>query len=147
MAVGVVSSLVGYIYSKCMKFGFKLLWKTIPTSIFGNGGGGGGGVGVIGATKVGMLLYRYPHAYIPMIITLGGSLVAISSTLYRPKLFSAHDYVRILSREDGARMDDFPNATRHLLPVMVMCCLTSVSGFSLGPEAPMVSSGNGGTAA
>jgi hypothetical protein len=130
MAVGVVASLVGYMYSKCMKAGFKLLWKTIPSALFGPGGSG---------SRLGNLLNMYPAAYIPTVITLGGGLVAALSTLYFPTLFSAHDYVHVLSEEDGANMDRFPSAKEHLLPVMLLCCLTSVSGFSLGPEAPMVS--------
>jgi len=80
-------------------------------------------------------------------MTLGGGLVATLSTLYFPKLFNAHDYVHILSDtngEDGASttMDQFPKKTRdHLLPVMVLSLIMSISGFSLGPEAPMVTAG------
>ena len=36
----------------------------------------------------------------------------------------------------------FPTSEiNQLLPVMLVCCLTSISGFSLGPEAPMVTVG------
>ena len=129
MGVGVVASLVGYLYSKCMKAGFKFLWKILPSKVLNN-----------------LNLFRqYPTAYIPTIITLGGTLVAILSTLFFPYLFNAHDYVHILSTNDdnsgGADMSKFPSARKHLLPVMLLCCLTSISGFSLGPEAPMVTAG------
>jgi hypothetical protein len=59
-------------------------------------------------------------------------------------LYSAHDYVHILSKDDDKitvdsdEKDVFPSATA-ILPVMGLCLLTSLSGFSLGPEAPMVS--------
>ena len=145
MAVGVVSSLVGFAYSKCMKAGFKLLWKTVPSSLLLVGGGGGcaGGCCPPNAGFAALVVRRYPAAYIPIVVTLGGSTVATLSTLLFPKLFSAHDVVRILSGggEDGRHRADvslIPSARAHLLPVAMMCCLTSVSGFSLGPEAPMV---------
>jgi hypothetical protein len=70
-------------------------------------------------------------------------MVAILSSML-PSLFSAHDYVHILSsREeltdtDCNEEDVFPSAGL-VLPVMGLCLLTSISGFSLGPEAPMVS--------
>lgn len=131
MGVGVVASLVGYLYSKCMKVGFNFLWKILPSKVLIN-----------------LNLFRqYPTAYIPTMITLGGTLVAILSTLFFPYLFTAHDYVHILSTNDnsdsssGAYMNKFPTARKHLLPVMLLCCLTSISGFSLGPEAPMVTAG------
>lgn len=131
MGVGVVASLVGYLYSKCMKVGFNFLWKILPSKVLIN-----------------LNLFRkYPTAYIPTIITLGGTLVAILSTLFFPHLFTAHDYVHLLSTNDnydsssGADMNKFPSAREHLLPVMLLCCLTSISGFSLGPEAPMVTAG------
>ena len=58
-----------------------------------------------------------------------------------PKLYTAHDYVHILSRDDlvvdNDEKDVFPSAT-FILPLMGLCLLTSLSGFSLGPEAPMV---------
>lgn len=129
MAVGVVTSLVGFLYSKCMKSGFNLLWNTIPSALFGGSGN----------VRLCKLLHQYPAAYIVLIMTLGGGLVATLSTLYFPNLFSAHDYVHILSKEDGADMEKFPSTKKHLLPVMLLSLLTSISGFSLGPEAPMVS--------
>jgi H+/Cl- antiporter ClcA len=125
MGVGVVASLVGYVYSKCMKAGFKFLWKILPSKVLDNLS----------------LFKQYPAAYIPTIITLGGTLVAILSTFFFPYLFTAHDYVHILSTNDNADMKKFPSARKHLLPVMILCCITSISGFSLGPEAPMVTAG------
>ena len=130
MAVGIVTSLIGYFYAKCMKTGFNLLWNTIPSKfVFGN------------SSRSGMfkLLNKYPAAYIVLIMTLGGGLVATLSTLKFPNLFSAHDYVHILSRREGSasEIDQFPE-TAKILPVMLLALLTSISGFSLGPEAPMV---------
>jgi len=121
--VGVVSSLVGYLYSLCMKNGFHLLWSSLPSKLLGDGG-----------IKI---LNQYPAAYIVLMMTLGGGLVATLSTLYFPNLFSAHDFVHILSKEDGAEMNKFPSVKNHLLPVLLLSCITSISGFSLGPEAPM----------
>jgi len=121
--VGVVSSLVGYLYSLCMKNGFHLLWSSLPSKLLGDGG-----------IKI---LNQYPAAYIVLMMTLGGGLVATLSTLYFPNLFSAHDFVHILSKEDGAEMNKFPSVKNHLLPVLLLSCITSMSGFSLGPEAPM----------
>jgi len=140
MAVGVVSSLVGYAYSKCMKAGFELLWKTVPSSLLLQPGAGGAGGCSSGSGFGGALLNGHPAAYIPIVVALGGTTVAVLSTLFFPKLFSAHDMVRVLSREDGGPADvsRIPSARGHLLPVMALCCLTSISGFSLGPEAPMV---------
>lgn len=132
MAVGIVTSLIGYFYAKCMKTGFNLLWNTIPSKfVFGN------------SSRSGMfkLLNKYPAAYIVLIMTLGGGLVATLSTLKFPNLFSAHDYVHILSRGEGSasEIDQFPEAKDTIFPVMLLALLTSISGFSLGPEAPMVS--------
>ena len=124
MGVGIVSSFIGYLYSKCMKNGFHLLWSTLPSKIFG----------CTSSFKLFKLLNQYPAAYIVLMMTLGGGLVATLSTLYFPKLFSAHDFVHILSKDDGANMDDFPSARKHLLPVMLLSCLMSITGFSLGPE-------------
>ena len=124
MGVGIVSSFIGYLYSKCMKNGFHLLWSTLPSKIFG----------CTSSFKLCKLLNQYPAAYIVLMMTLGGGLVATLSTLYFPKLFSAHDFVHILSKEDGANMDEFPSARKHLLPVMLLSCLMSITGFSLGPE-------------
>ena len=69
--------------------------------------------------------------------------MAALSTLAFPNLFSAHDYVHILSRSEDSpsKVDEFPSARRHLLPVLLLSLLTSISGFSLGPEAPMVTAG------
>lgn len=72
-------------------------------------------------------------------------MVAYLSSKF-PNLYSAHDYVHILSKEDdmvlngegGEEKDVFPSAMA-ILPVMILCLVTSLSGFSLGPEAPMVS--------
>ena len=127
MGVGVITSFIGYAYSKCMKTGFHLLWSTLPSKLLGDGGF--------------KLLKQHPAAYIFLMMTLGGALVATLSTLYFPNMFSAHDFVHILSKEDGADMNEFPSARKHLLPVMICCCLTSISGFSLGPEGPMVAAG------
>ena len=131
MGVGVVTALIGYLYSKCMTTGFKLLWNTIPSKLFDSGNP------TCGLCN---LLNQYPAAYIPLVMTIGGGLVATLSTLVFPKRFSAHDYVHILSRSDDSEsnIDQFPGARKHLLQVMVLSLLTSISGFSLGPEAPMV---------
>ena len=129
MGVGIVSSFIGYLYSKCMKNGFQLLWSTLPSKIFG----------CTSSFKLCKLLNQYPAAYIVLMMTLGGGLVATLSALYFPKLFSAHDFVHILSKEDGANMDEFPSARKHLLPVMLLSCLMSITGFSLGPEGKCVS--------
>ena len=71
MGVGVVTSLIGYLYSKCTKGGFDLLWKTIPSSLLGGSGGG-----------LCELLRRFLAAEIVLTMTLGGFLVATLSTLY-----------------------------------------------------------------
>lgn len=72
-------------------------------------------------------------------MTLAGTIVATLSTLYFPKMFSAHEYIHILSKEDHPSMDKFPgDVVKSIVPLMGLSLLTSVSGFSLGPEAPMV---------
>lgn len=129
MGVGVVTSLIGYLYSKSLKTGFNLLWNRIPNALLGNPG-----------TALGKLLHQYPAAYILLTMSLGGTLVAALSVLCFPKRPTAHDYVHVLSSSSPDKMDDFPKARRHLLPVLLMSLLTSISGFSLGPEAPMVRS-------
>jgi len=143
MGVGIVTAFIGYVYSKCMSKGFRLLWKTIPSVLFGSSSSSiGGGVGIASGSKLCNLLHRYPSAYIVLITTLGGGLVATLSTLYFPNLFNAHDYVHVLSdTKDDTKMDAFPSARSTLLPMLLMSCLTSISGFSLGPEAPMVTAG------
>lgn len=134
LAVGIVASFVGYLYSKAMKAGFHLLWDIIPKAIFGGGGGS--------CNKLCDLLHQYPAAYIVLTMTFGGGLVATLSTFKFPNLFSAHDYVHILSRGEDSpcEVEQFPQA-RTLWPVLLMSILTSISGFSLGPEAPMVTAG------
>mmetsp|Transcript_36103 Transcript_36103/g.76994 ORF Transcript_36103/g.76994 Transcript_36103/m.76994 type:complete len:587 (-) Transcript_36103:29-1789(-) len=133
MGVGVVTSLIGYLYSKCMAGGFRLLWRTIPSALLGGGGP---------SNKLFELLHRHPAAYIVLVMTLGGGLVATLTTLYFPRLFTAHDYVHVLSDTSGdGRMDQFPRARSTVLPLLAVSLLTSISGFSLGPEAPMVTTG------
>lgn len=134
MAVGLVTSLIGYLYSKCMKKGFNVLWNIIPSALFGDSK-------INSSWKLVRLLNQHPAAYIILIMTLGGGAVATLSTLFFPNLFNAHDFVHILSKEDGASMDKFPPQGKHLLPVLALSFLTSISGFSLGPEAPMVTAG------
>ena len=134
MSVGVVCSLIGYLYSKCLKNGFNLLWKTIPTALFRESAGVGGGLLAV--------IAKHPSMYIPFVMALGGLAVAILNTIYFPSMASAHDFVHVLSdSKDDDKMDRFPKARYHLLPVMCLSLLTSISGFSLGPEAPMVTAG------
>jgi H+/Cl- antiporter ClcA len=132
MAVGVITSLIGFLYAKCMGIGFKLLWKYIPSHVLRS------------TNPMFKLLQQYPASYILLTTTLGGLVVATLSTLYFPNLFSAHDFVHILSEKDdnGEKMAKFPDKARnHLMQVMTLSLLTSISGFSLGPEAPMVTAG------
>jgi len=134
MSVGIVCSLIGYLYSKCLKCGFKVLWETIPTALFRESAGAGGGLLSV--------IAKHPSMYIPLVVTLGGLAVAILNTIYFPSMASAHDFVHVLSdNKDDDKMDRFPKARYHLLPVMCLSVLTSISGFSLGPEAPMVTAG------
>ncbi len=72
-------------------------------------------------------------------MTLAGAIVATLSTLYFPKMFSAHEYIHVLSEEDNPNMDKFPgDVVKSIFPLMGLSLLASISGFSLGPEAPMV---------
>lgn len=127
-AVGAVASLVGYAYSRCMAGGFRLLWRTVPAALLGSSSGG----------KVGDVLRRNPAAYVVLVTTLGGSLVATVKTLYFSNQFNAHDYVHVLSGSGADKMEGFPQL-RSVWPLLGMSLVTSISGFSLGPEAPMVS--------
>eukprot|EP00986_Skeletonema_menzelii_P000430 scaffold128_cov140-Skeletonema_menzelii.AAC.6 len=127
MIVGIASALVGYLYCKCLKIGFDLLWRQFPSSNLSK---------AIPASK-----------HILCIMTLGGAIVATLSTLLFPTLFSAHDYVHVLSEEsdgddnDTNKMDKFPGV-KKMFPLLGLSLLTSISGFSLGPEAPMVGAGS-----
>ena len=126
MLIGIASALVGYFYCKCIKVGVNLLWKKFPSSKFSN---------AIPASR-----------HILCIMTLGGAIVATLGTLFFPTLFSAHDYVHILSKEDDDhtetnKMDKFPGV-KCMLPLLGLAMITSISGFSLGPEAPMVGAGS-----
>ncbi len=137
MVVGIATSFIGYAYSKLMKMGFRFFWKTLPASIFEKSTRGGPFHGLRS------LLIRYPQSYIVLLMTLGAFTVGTLSTCCFPDMFSAHGYVEVLSREGAVgeeeiQMDKFPGARGILIPVMIMSCLTSVTGFSLGPEAPMV---------
>lgn len=132
LATGIVSTLLGFVYSRCMKSGFKLFWKTIPSNILNSSS----------KNYFFKFIQTYPAMYIVLMTTCGGAAVSyLSSKL--PNLYSAHDYVHILSKDDEMTVngsdekDVFPSAT-SILPVMGLCLLTSLSGFSLGPEAPMV---------
>mmetsp|Transcript_6760 Transcript_6760/g.12510 ORF Transcript_6760/g.12510 Transcript_6760/m.12510 type:complete len:601 (-) Transcript_6760:229-2031(-) len=140
IAVGITTSFIGYAYSKLMKAGFRFFWKTLPSAIFEKSTGGGP------LHSLRSLLIRYPQAYIVLLMTFGAFTVGTLSTCYFPDMFSAHGYVEVLSQEgansDGEnKMDKFPGARGVLIPVLIMSCLTSVTGFSLGPEAPMVCAG------
>jgi hypothetical protein len=120
LIVGIASALLGYLYSKCLKIGFNVLWKQFPNSSISKS--------FIPSSK-----------HIMVTMTLAGTIVATLSTLYFPKMFSAHEYIHILSKEDNPNMDKFPgNVVKSIVPLMGLSLLTSVSGFSLGPEAPMV---------
>lgn len=132
LATGILTTLLGFAYAKCMKLGFRFIWKTIP-SYFLRGD----------STNVLLnLIRKHPAVYILLMTTCGGASVAYLSSLL-PKLYTAHDYVHILSRDDPVvddvndEKDVFPSA-RFIWPLMGLCLLTSLSGFSLGPEAPMV---------
>eukprot|EP00956_Cyclotella_meneghiniana_P001558 scaffold1758_cov40-Cyclotella_meneghiniana.AAC.7 len=136
LATGILTTLLGFAYAKCMKLGFRFIWKTIP-SYFLRGD----------STNVLLnLIRKHPAVYILLMTTCGGASVAYLSSLL-PKLYTAHDYVHILSRDDPVvddvndEKDVFPSA-RFIWPLMGLCLLTSLSGFSLGPEAPMVSVGS-----
>ncbi|KAL7515124.1 hypothetical protein ACHAXN_012407 [Cyclotella atomus] len=136
LATGIVSTLLGFVYSRCMKSGFKLFWKTIPSNILNSSS----------KNYFFKFIQTYPAMYIVLMTTCGGAVVSyLSSKL--PNLYSAHDYVHILSKDDEMTVngsdekDVFPSAT-SILPVMGLCLLTSLSGFSLGPEAPMVTVGS-----
>jgi hypothetical protein len=136
VATGILTSLLGYIYSQCMKRGFRLLWKTFPAFLLGST------TGAASSNPLIKFVTKYPPLYIVGMTTLGGSTVAYLSS-YFDKMYSAHDYVHILSCEeiDNGEVGDkdiFPSAM-YILPVMGLCLITSLSGFSLGPEAPMVS--------
>jgi len=125
MIVGIASALVGYIYHKCLKIGFNLLWKQFPNS------------------KLSKAIPSNRH--ILCMMTLGGAIVATLSTLFFPTLFSAHEYVHVLSKEndndDTNKMDKFPGV-KYVLPLLGLSLITSISGFSSGPEAPMVGAGS-----
>jgi len=127
MIVGIASALVGYFYCKCLKIGFNLLWRQFPNSNLSK---------AIPSSK-----------HILCMMTLGGAIVATLSTLFFPTLFSAHDYVHVLSKEsDGSsdeknKMDKFPGV-KYMFPLLGLSLITSISGFSLGPEAPMVGAGS-----
>ena len=72
-------------------------------------------------------------------MTLAGAIIATLSTLYFPKMFSAHEYIHVLSEEDNPNMDKFPaDVVKSIFPLMGLSLLASISGISLGPEAPMV---------
>mmetsp|Transcript_4685 Transcript_4685/g.7238 ORF Transcript_4685/g.7238 Transcript_4685/m.7238 type:complete len:597 (+) Transcript_4685:38-1828(+) len=128
MIVGMTSALVGYCYCKCLGIGFNLLWRQFPKTKLSNG---------IPASK-----------HILCMMTLGGAIVATLSTLLFPTLFSAHDYVHVLSKESNDsddentnKMDKFPGI-KYMFPLLGLSLITSISGFSLGPEAPMVGAGS-----
>ncbi|KAL7442620.1 hypothetical protein ACHAXM_011946 [Skeletonema potamos] len=126
LIVGIASALVGYIYHKCLKIGFNLLWRQFPNS---------------------NLSKAIPsNRHILCMMTLGGAVVATLSTLFFPTLFSAHEYVHVLSKEnddddDTNKMDKFPGV-KYIFPLLGLSLITSISGFSLGPEAPMVGAGS-----
>jgi H+/Cl- antiporter ClcA len=141
LTTGIITTLLGYIYSKFMKLGFRLVWKTIPTHLLNNSGDT-----LAVSNALVKILRQYPPLYIILMAICGGAAVAcVSSNL--PSMYSAHDYVHILSNDndndnalvngEDEEKDVFPSA-RGILPVMGLCLLTSLSGFSLGPEAPMV---------
>lgn len=127
MIVGIASALVGYCYCKCLGIGFNLLWRQFPNS------------------KISKAIPASRH--ILCMMTLGGAIVATLSTVLFPTLFSAHDYVHVLSKESDDsdantnKMDKFPGF-RYMFPLLGLSMITSISGFSLGPEAPMVGAGS-----
>lgn len=134
LKTGIASTLLGFIYAKFMKKGFKLLWKTVPNFLLD-----GSNTNILAK-----FFQTYPAAYIVLMTTCGGTVVAYLSSIL-PNLYSAHDYVHILSKQDDgpivngdAEKDVFPSS-KAILPVLGLCLMTSLSGFSLGPEAPMVS--------
>lgn len=108
------------------------MWKTIPQYVFHGS-----------PTNVLMkFIQQYPTMYIILMTTFGGATVAYLSSRFG-SIYSAHDYVHILSKDEDVfinsndKKDVFPSA-RVIWPIMGLCLVTSLSGFSLGPEAPMV---------
>lgn len=119
MAVGAVTATVGFLYGKVLGFCVKSIWKTLPALI----------VNRLGSIN--------PALFITSTCTLGGLLMGILSTkLY--STFAVSDFVSALS---SAPAQALPSSRNNVLALLMLALTTSMFGFSLGPEAPMVCAG------
>lgn len=134
--VGAIAAAVGFLYNRTMKGGFELLWLTIPSIVFGGAAGSAGAANPLAA-----FLRSNPTAYFIGMFGLGASVVGAIGATFFPTLFTAKDYVAILSSSEKNNMKRFPPARRSVLPILLLSLLTSTTGFSMGPEAPMVCAG------
>jgi hypothetical protein len=66
LATGIITTLLGFVYSKCMKSGFKLLWKTIPSYLLDS----------TSKNYVSKFIQAYPAMYIVLMTSCGGAAVA-----------------------------------------------------------------------
>jgi H+/Cl- antiporter ClcA len=121
VAVGAITATLGFLYVRTLGTTQAALWKTVPTMLHG---------------KFGTL---NPYFFIPGVMTAGGLLIAAISSNLKTPTFAVYDFVSGFS--STGKVEPLPSSRVHLVPLMILCLLTSSFGFSLGPEAPMVCAG------
>ena len=119
--VGMITSMIGYIYSKVLSISVDALWKVLPKYLL---------------NKLGEANFN-PILFTISIITLGGLLLGLMSLTFSSAL-SVSDFVTLFSSRPA---ESLPPIRGNLLPLLLMSLTTSTFGFSVGPEAPMVCAG------
>lgn len=119
IAVGAVTATIGYLYSIVLGISTKTIWERIPSFLVNQFGG------------------LNPAYFIIGTLTTGGILMGLLSYKLH-STFAVSDFVSAFS---SAPAGILPPSRNNLLQVLILSCITSSFGFSLGPEAPMVCAG------
>ena len=123
VCVGAVTAMMGYLYGKVLSRCLGAVWTTLPALLSERLGG---------ATLS-------PVWFITSTMTLGGILIGIISSRIKGA-YTVADFVSAFSSV-SAEARRLPQSRASLPPLLALSLLTSVFGFSLGPEAPMVCAG------
>ncbi len=121
MLVGAVTAAMGFIYGKVLGASVRTVWQTLPAYVL---------------RKVGRENFN-PVYFITSICTAGGVIIGLLSAKFGT-VFNVGDLVSSYSSTPPKRL---PGLGGNLMPLLLMSLITSMMGFSVGPEAPLCAGG------
>jgi len=125
VAVGSVTAVVGFLYGKILGKCVQTLWTSIPAAL---------------AVLLGEGVWN-SSVFIAATVTLGGILVGTIASRCGDSAFTVADFVEIFSSTPGPWTRNLPRTREVIGPVLLLSLVTSMFGFSVGPEGPMVCAG------